>query len=49
MVHIDFSDYVAVHDYTDGFVVEEMYDDMMEEAELQKSKSKLKNVFKDEE
>ena len=49
MVHIDFSDYVAVHDYTDGFVVEEMYDDMMEEAELQKKKSKLKNVFKNEE
>jgi len=49
MVHIDFSDYVAVHDYTDEFVVEEMYDDMMEEAELQKKKSKLKNVFKDEE
>ena len=49
MVHIDFSDYVAVHDYTDEFVVEEMYDDMMEEAELQKKRSKLKNVFKDEE
>ena len=49
MVHIDFSDYVAVHDYTDGFVVEEMYDDMMEEAELQKKRSKLKNVFRDEE
>ena len=49
MVHIDFSDYVAVHDYSDGFVVEEMYDDMMEEAELEKKKSKLKNVFKDEE
>jgi len=26
-----------------------MYDDMMEEAELQKKRSKLKNVFKDEE
>ena len=49
MVHIDYSDYVAVHDYTDGFIVEEMYDDMMEEAELQKKKAKLKNVFKDEE
>ena len=49
MVHIDFSDYVAVHDYTDEFVVEEMYDDIMEEAELQKKRSKLKNVFKDEE
>ena len=49
MVHIDFSDYVAVHDYTDKFVVEEMYDDMMEEAELAKKKVKLKNVFKDEE
>ena len=49
MVHIDFSDYVAVHDYTDEFVVEEMYDDMMEEAELQKKRSKLKNVFRDEE
>ncbi|MBC8510564.1 MAG: hypothetical protein H8D33_02760 [Cryomorphaceae bacterium] len=49
MVHIDIVDYIAVYDYTDGFVVDEMYDDMMEEAELQKSKSKLKNVFRDEE
>ena len=49
MAHIDIVDYIAVYDYTDRFVVDEMYDDMMEEAELQKSKSKLKNVFKDEE
>ena len=51
MVHIDFSDYVAVHDYTDEFDIEEEYsvDIMMEEAELQKKRSKLKNVFKDEE
>ena len=51
MVHIDFSDYVAVHDYTDEFDIEDEYsvDIMMEEAELQKKRSKLKNVFKDEE
>jgi len=49
MVHIDIVDYIAVYDYTDKFVVDEMYDDMMEEAELAKKKVKLKNVFKDEE
>ena len=51
MVHIDFSDYVAVHDYTDEFDIEDEYsvDIMMEEAELAKKKVKLKNVFKDEE
>ena len=45
MVHIDIDDYEEVVDYywDDGF------DDMMEEAEVQKKKAKLKNVFKDEE
>jgi hypothetical protein len=44
MVHIDIDDYEEVVDYywDDGF------DDVMEEAELQKKQKKLKNVFKDE-
>ena len=45
ITHVDLDDYEEVVDYywDDGF------DDMMEEAEVQKRKSKLKNVFKDEE
>mgnify|MGYP003663922171 FL=1 len=45
MVHID------LLDYTDEFDIDDEYsvDIMMEEAELQKKRSKLKNVFKDEE
>ena len=44
ITHVDLEDYEEVVDYhwDDGF------DDMMEEAEVQKRKSKLKNVFKDE-
>ena len=44
MEHVDYLDYFPV----DGEEVD-LYDDMMEEAELQKKKAKLKNVFKDEE
>ena len=45
ITHVDIEDYEEVVDYywDDG------YDDMMEEAEVQKKKVKLKNVFKDEE
>ena len=45
MVHIDVDDYEEVVDYywDDG------YDELMEEAEVQKKQKKLKNVFKDEE
>ncbi len=45
ITQVDLEDYKEVVDYywDDGF------DDMMEEAEVQKKKSKLKNVFKDEE
>ena len=44
MVHIDIDDYEEVVDYywDDG------YDELMEEAELEKKQKKLKNVFKDE-
>jgi len=45
MDHVDIDDYEEVVDYywDDG------YDDIMEEAELEKKQKKLKNVFKDEE
>ena len=46
MVHIDLLDYTEVFDIEDD---EYSVDIMMEEAELQKKRSKLKNVFKDEE
>ena len=44
MVHVDYLDYFPV----DGEDVD-LYDDMMEEVELEKKQRKLKNVFKDEE
>tara|TARA_R110001583_G_scaffold4513_2_gene25983 strand:+ start:266 stop:649 length:384 start_codon:yes stop_codon:yes gene_type:complete len=46
MVHTDLLDYTEVFDIEDD---EYSVDIMMEEAELQKKRSKLKNVFKDEE
>ena len=45
MVHIDLEDYVSVDD---GLVDEELYDDMMERAQIESKQRKLKNVFKDE-
>ena len=44
MEHVDYLDYFPV----DGEEVD-LYDDMMEEAEVQRKQKKLKNVFKDEE
>jgi len=44
MVHVDYLDYFPV----DGEELD-LYDDMMEEAEVQRKQKKLKNVFKDEE
>ena len=44
MDHVDYLDYFPV----DGEEVD-LYDDLMEEAEVQKKQKKLKNVFKDEE
>ena len=46
MEHVDFMDYIAVDADVDLY---EDYDDLMEEAQLQKKQRKLKNVFKDEE
>ena len=44
MVHIDIDDYEEVVDY----YWDDKYDELMEEAEVQKKQKKLKNVFKDE-
>ena len=44
MDHVDYLDYFPV----DGEELD-LYDDMMEEAEVQRKQKKLKNVFKDEE
>lgn len=44
MDHVDYMDYFPV----DGEEVD-LYDDLMEDAEVQRKQKKLKNVFKDEE